>query len=306
MLQQILQSLVAGALQGLTEFLPISSSGHLLILHELLNFNFVDDLAFDVVLHLGTLLALALFFWRDVATYAAALLQPPSHQDENQRLAWYLVLATLPAVAVGYFFESIIETALRSTTIVALMLIVGGMGGVNNWIIAPTRGLMLGLRESAAPAIFSACNRRGAPHSLLIIQAVIVSIVTLIFLLLPTINASYWLLTALASQLYMLMYIMMFVSALRLRYKNTLRENGFMIPGGKLGMWIVALAGLLGSCVTLVIGFIPPENINIGAVWHYEGLLILCLVSMTALPLLIFLRKPSLASVAMARVVEEA
>ena len=128
MLQQILQSLVAGALQGLTEFLPISSSGHLLILHELLNFNFVDDLAFDVVLHLGTLLALALFFWRDVATYAAALLQPPSHQDENQRLAWYLVFATLPAAAAGYFFESIIETALRSTTIVALMLI--GVGAL--------------------------------------------------------------------------------------------------------------------------------------------------------------------------------
>lgn len=128
MIQEILYSLLTGTVQGLTEFLPISSSGHLLILHELLNFNFVDDLAFDVVLHLGTLLALVLFFWRDVFTYAVALLQPPSHQDENQRLAWYLVFATLPAVAIGYFFESIIETAFRSTTIVAVMLI--GVGGL--------------------------------------------------------------------------------------------------------------------------------------------------------------------------------
>ena len=116
MVTSIIFSLFAGAVQGLTEFLPISSSGHLVLLHELLNFNFVDDLAFDVVLHLGTLVALLLFFWRDVVLYLRALVQPLSRRDPNQRLAWYLIVATLPAVVVGFFLENIIEAALRTSS----------------------------------------------------------------------------------------------------------------------------------------------------------------------------------------------
>lgn len=127
MIQQIFQSLFAGVVQGSTEFLPVSSSGHLIIVHELLNFNFVDDLSFDVTLHLGTLLALILFFWRDVLMYLRALFVPLTHHDPNQRLAWYLIMATLPAVFFGYFFEASIEAALRTTTVVAIMLIVVGL-----------------------------------------------------------------------------------------------------------------------------------------------------------------------------------
>lgn len=173
--------------------------------------------------------------------------------------------------------------------IIALMLIIGGMGGVNNWIIAPTRGLMLALKDSRAPDILSYCNRCGAPSVLLISQAVIVTIVTLVFLLMPSINGSYWLLTALAAQLYMMMYIIMFIAAIRLRYSKVSRQIGFMIPGGKWGMWIVAGAGLVGSFVTFIIGFIPPDNIKIGSVWHYEGLLLAGLLAMTVIPFITYL-----------------
>lgn len=168
--------------------------------------------------------------------------------------------------------------------VVAMMLIVGGMGGVNNWIIAPTRGLQLALHEAGAPALLLKTNRHGAPKSLLIGQALIVSVVSMIFLLLPTINASYWLLTALASQLYMLMYIMMFVAAVRLRAHAPASAEGFRIPGGRFGLWLVAGAGLLGSGATLVIGFIPPDNIGLGQVWHYEEMLIGGLAVLTAMP----------------------
>lgn len=123
----ILKSLLAGVVQGLTEFLPVSSSGHLIIIHDFLRFNFVDDLSFDVMLHLGTLLALVLFFWRDVIMYLKALVQPPARQDPNQRLAWYLVVATIPAVVFGYFFEASIEAAFRTTAAVAWMLIIVGV-----------------------------------------------------------------------------------------------------------------------------------------------------------------------------------
>ncbi|MDX9893316.1 MAG: undecaprenyl-diphosphatase UppP [Patescibacteria group bacterium] len=124
-------SIFAGIIQGLTEFLPVSSSGHLVLFHDFLGFDFPDQVAFDVVLHLGTLVALLLFFHRDVIKYLLAffrsLYQWRLKQDVDQRLAWYLFLATIPAGIFGYWFESEIETIFRSPVIVAWMLIIVGL-----------------------------------------------------------------------------------------------------------------------------------------------------------------------------------
>ncbi len=172
---------------------------------------------------------------------------------------------------------------------IAVMLVVGGMGSVNNWIIAPTRGLVFAMRDGQMGPSLSRENRHGAPYALLIWQAVIVSIVSLVFLLLPSVNGSYWLLTALASQLYMLMYILLFAAAIQLRYKNTERRPGFLIPGGSFVMWIVAGAGLFGSLVTLFVGFIPPTNLSIGSPLEYELLLIGGLLTMSIPPFFVHL-----------------
>ncbi len=167
--------------------------------------------------------------------------------------------------------------------VIALMLIIGGMGSVSNWIIAPTRGLLFAMRDGQLGPRLSRENRHGAPSALLVWQALIVSVVTLVFLLLPSVNGSYWLLTALTSQLYMLMYILLFAAAIRLRYSGAQDDRkGFVIPGGNWGMWLVAGAGLLGSTITFLIGFIPPSNIQIGSTARYEllligGLLVMCL-----------------------------
>jgi len=127
----IFYSILAGIIQGLTEFLPISSSGHLVLFHDFLNFNLPDDLAFDVVLHLGTLAALILFFYPEIIKYLSAWVQSFFKWDlknnNNQRLAWYLFLATLPAALVGYFLEGQIETIFRSSLFVALALILFGI-----------------------------------------------------------------------------------------------------------------------------------------------------------------------------------
>ena len=173
--------------------------------------------------------------------------------------------------------------------IVAIMLVIGGMGGVNNWIIAPIRGLLVAAKDEHLPKHLQHENLSGAPSVLLIYQALIVSVVTMVFLLMPSVNGSYWLLTALAAQLYMLMYIMMFATGIRLRYKNKANKKGFQIPGkNHIGMWIVACAGILGAVTTLIIGFIPPSNIKIGGELHYEALLITGLVLMSLPPFLIY------------------
>jgi len=167
--------------------------------------------------------------------------------------------------------------------LMALMLVIGGMGGVNNWIIAPIRGLLIAAQDGKLPKHMQRENIYGAPSVLLIYQAAIVSIITMVFLLMPTVNGSYWLLTALAAQLYMFMYILLFAAGIRLRYSKLPHADGFKIPGGNWGMWIVAGAGIIGAVTTLIIGFIPPMNIKIGGELHYEELLIAGLI-LTSLP----------------------
>lgn len=169
------------------------------------------------------------------------------------------------------------------------MLIIGGMGGVNNWIIAPMRGLLYAIRDGEMSRHLLRENRFGAPSALLILQALLVTlVVALVFLWLPSINSSYWLLTALASQLYMLMYVLIFAAGVRLRYKHYEKQKGFLIPGGNFGVWVVAIAGLVGVITTFVIGFVPPNNIQLGSVVHYEALLITGLIVMSLPPFAVY------------------
>jgi amino acid transporter len=101
----------------------------------------------------------------------------------------------------------------------------------------------------------------------------------------PNVNASYWLLTVLAAQLYMLMYLLMFSAAIYLRYRYPKRQQGFMIPGGFFGLSFVASLGLIGTTFTFIIGFVPPPGIPMGSLLFYDGLLVTSLLVMLMLPL---------------------
>mgnify|MGYP000864616225 CR=1 FL=1 len=118
------QAILMGIIQGLGEFLPISSSGHLVLAPWLFEWQ-VPGLAFDVALHMGTLIAVLLYFWKDWLTLFEAALTGKNR--DNQRLFWFLVFASLPAAIVGVLFNDVIENALRSPLIVGIMLIVFGI-----------------------------------------------------------------------------------------------------------------------------------------------------------------------------------
>lgn len=106
-----------GLTQGLTEFIPVSSSGHLVLLHQALGIT-DNGLAFDVALHLGTLLALLIFFNKELINLTVALFR----KNEQTRLAWLLILATVPAVAAGVLLESAAESSFRSARLVGLTM----------------------------------------------------------------------------------------------------------------------------------------------------------------------------------------
>jgi amino acid transporter len=115
-------------------------------------------------------------------------------------------------------------------------------------------------------------------------QAIIVTILSALFLFMPSVNGSYWLLTALAAQLYMLMYFIMFIAAIKLRLSEPDHPRPFKIPGGLFGMLFVAGVGIIGVITTFAVSFMPPEDINVGSLFHYELTLIIGLIVMCAPP----------------------
>ena len=168
--------------------------------------------------------------------------------------------------------------------VVAVMLVLGGLGGVSNWIIAPTKGLLVAAEDGNLPEVFQRPNAKGAPVVMLLTQAIIVTVLSALFLFMPSVNGSYWLLTALAAQLYMLMYFIMFIAAIKLRLSQPHHHRPFRIPGGIWGMLLVAGIGIIGVTATLAVSFIPPEGINVGGIARYECTLIFGLILMCAPP----------------------
>ena len=129
----IVQALIMGIVQGLTEFLPVSSSGHLIVVPFLLGWDdaFITSLAFSVMLHIGTLVALLIYFRDDwvrlIPAGLAAIRDRSFRDDPDRKLAWLLVAATIPAALVGALFSDIFETQVRQIGLVALTLVVGGV-----------------------------------------------------------------------------------------------------------------------------------------------------------------------------------
>ncbi len=187
--------------------------------------------------------------------------------------------------AFQYFFRGFGLHGL--VPLMAIMLLIGALGGMINWIISPAKGLLHAAQHGYLPNILRKENDNGVASVVLILQAILVSLLCLAFLLMPTINASYWLLTDLSTQMYMFMYVLMFIAAIRLSYKYPDKERPFRVPGGRFGMWITCLLGLIGCGVTITVGFFPPDSINVGGFWHYETMFVGGLVVMI-LPIFLF------------------
>lgn len=125
----VLAAVAAGLIQGVTEFLPVSSSGHLLLWHRFTGSAVGNEVAFDVALHLATLAALLAFFWRDLLRLAAAWLRQVAYGQASgeARLAWWMLVGTLPATAAGFIFSNAITGGLREVRITATALVGVGL-----------------------------------------------------------------------------------------------------------------------------------------------------------------------------------
>lgn len=127
----IILAAMAGLVQGLTEFLPVSSSAHLLLFHEMFDFNVANDLFFDVTMHIATLLALLFVFRKDIKELVEGIFgfifHPNLQESEKQKVSLLFVVGSLPVLFVGYFLGDFIETKLRTPLTAIVMLAVVGL-----------------------------------------------------------------------------------------------------------------------------------------------------------------------------------
>lgn len=168
--------------------------------------------------------------------------------------------------------------------LVVLMVIIGGLSSVSTWVLGPSKGLMVSAEDGCLPEFFFKTNRYGAPSTILIIQAIIFSILSSVFVFSESINASYWMLSALTEQLAMAVYVLMFAAAIVLRTKRSEVYRAFRIPGGNWVLYLVASIGISSCFSAIILGFFPPSHIEVKNTFIYQGFIILGLFIFVCLP----------------------
>ena len=179
--------------------------------------------------------------------------------------------------------------------IIAIALAFGVLAGVLTWVAGPSKGIFAVGRAGYLPPFFQKTNKIGVQRNILLIQGAIVTLLGLLFVVMPSVQSFYQILSQLTVLLYLIMYLLMFAAGIYLRYnmKDVVRPFRIGSKGNGL-MWIIGGLGFLGSLLAFILSFIPPGQIAVGsnAMW-YSVLVIGCIVVVVA-PLIIYaMRKPS-------------
>jgi amino acid transporter len=181
--------------------------------------------------------------------------------------------------------------------IIAVLIAIGSIGKITTWVLGPVRGLGRAARKGLLPPILQKNNNAGVPVNLLILQAIFVTIWGLIFLLLPGgVNSAFWMLLALTTTVYIVMYVLMYLAAIKLRYSQSNVKREFKIPGGKVGMWAISGWGIVSMIIIFVLALLPPSQSSVESISLivFEVLMIVGTITVVLIPQLIYWqRKPS-------------
>lgn len=170
----------------------------------------------------------------------------------------------------------------------ALMIVYGAIGEMNAWIIGPVRALHATSKHGDLPPVFQKLNKHGMPMNLLIFQGFIVTVSSFVFLFMPSSSSAFWILSAMSIQIYLVMYILMFLAAIKLRYSHPHVERPYRIPYQMRGIWFIAGLGVLSSIFAFIIGYIPPAQFATGSLAFYETFLIVGILVVSIIPILIY------------------
>jgi len=146
----------------------------------------------------------------------------------------------------------------------ALLVALGGIAHLSPWILGPAKGVSAVARAGDAPSSLGQTNDRNVPVGLLVAQGIGGSVFALLFLLVPSVSTSYWMLSAVTAQIIAVMYGLMFAAVIRLRVTQPDTPRPYRIPGGHLGVRLVGGVGIVACTGSLILGFVPPDQLKTG------------------------------------------
>ncbi|PCI77285.1 amino acid permease [Candidatus Aerophobetes bacterium] len=230
--------------------------------------------------------ALIILIFSILGTLSIATVLPPENIN--------LVAGSMEAI--GIFMESFHMQWL--TPIIALLIALGALASVSTWAIGPSKGLLEAANDGDLPACFHKTNKANVPSTILLCQALVVTVVSAVFLYFPDVNSSFWILITLSSLLYILCYILIFTSAIILKYKANTKNlpRPYRVPGKNIGMWIVSGIGIVTCISIFILGFLPPEHLSDSEQHFFVSFLVIGLVIFSLIPFLILLGKHKLFS----------
>jgi amino acid transporter len=178
-------------------------------------------------------------------------------------------------------------------TFAGLVIALGMLGEVNNWIPAPTRGLLIAGRDGALSPFWQKENRHAAHKTILLSQAVIVTAISTIYLFFEDVQVAFWLMNVVPTMLYIVMYFLMFAASIRLRYSHPEVPRRYRVPFGNIGIWALAILGSLSGLLAICIAFVPPQLVPTEERSAYILVVTLGFIVFTIMPFVIYaLRRP--------------
>ena len=155
------------------------------------------------------------------------------------------------------------------TPVFAVMLVAAALGGMLTWLAGPSKGLLLISRqEGYLPPFLQKLNARGVQQNLLVTQGVVTTLIALLYAFIPDVSSAYWIFSVITTQIYLIVYLLMFVAAIRLRRTHPDHPRGYRAPA----LHLLCGVGLASSVAALCIGFVPSSQFGSGSVWVYIGI----------------------------------
>lgn len=174
--------------------------------------------------------------------------------------------------AMNKFFDHL--GIIWALPVFAGLSVIGGLALLNTWIIGPSKGLHASTLNENFPHFMRRLNRKGSPVAILLLQGFIGTALISSNIFIPTMNHFYWIFQIQAAQLILMVYFLLFVSVIKLRYTQPHVTRLYQIPGGKIGLWLIAGTGALFCIFAFCMGFIPPTEYRFLDELTYAGVLL--------------------------------
>ncbi|PWV78028.1 APC family permease [Nocardia neocaledoniensis] len=219
------------------------------------------------------------------AVHVSSLKNPAKEFPKAMFLAMGLVLVIfiLPALAISWVVPSASLSLTAGvmqafdgffshfgigflTPIVGIALVAAALGGMLTWLAGPSKGLLLiGRSEGYLPPVLTKLNKHGVQQNMLVAQGVFTTLIALLYAFIPNVSSAYWILSVITTQVYLIMYVLMFAAAAKLRRDDPDHPRGYRAPA----LLALCALGAASSIAAFAIGFVPPSQFGAGSPWVY-------------------------------------